>query len=157
MVPPAETVGEHIKCERLRRGLRQRDLALAANADVWTVITWERHDVEPSVKLISAIIEWLGYDPFPVGDTFGEKIKWKRKKVGLTGQELGDLLSLSYCAIEQWERDVCKPRPANLCTLERVIGNIEVAEDGEELASAMNSKADIKPQKLPLYPSKQTF
>lgn len=124
-----QTVGEHIKYERVRRGMRQRDLALATNADVWTVITWEKHGAEPSVKFIPAIIEWLGYDPLPTGETFGEKIRWKRKKAGLTRQQLADRVGLSYCAIEQWERNACKPLPSNLRMLERTIGKTETSED----------------------------
>jgi len=112
--------------------MRQKDLALATNAGVWTVITWEKHDVEPSVKFIPAIIEWLGYDPFPVGETFGEQVTWKRKKAGLTRQRLAKRLGMNYGSIEQWERDVCKPLPTNLRKLERLIGKIKIAGDGQE-------------------------
>lgn len=120
-----KTVGEHIKYERVRRGLRQKDLALATNAGLWTVITWERHNAEPSVKFIPALIKWLGYDPFPVGETFGEKVKWKRKKVGLTRKAMAKQLRLNYSSVEQWEHDVCRPNEENKKKLEDVVGAIE--------------------------------
>lgn len=66
-LPSPKTVGEHIKYERMRRGMRQKDL-----------VTWEKHGVEPSAKVIPAIIEWLGYDPFPAGETFGERLACRR-------------------------------------------------------------------------------
>ena len=105
--------------------LRQIDVARIMGANAWTYITWEKHEAEPTGKFVPRIIEWLGYDPFPVGETFGEKLSWKRKKAGLTRQELADRLGLNYGSVKQWERDVCRPLPNNLSALEHVVGSIE--------------------------------
>lgn len=130
MVENPQTLGEHLKKRRVGQNLRQVDVAKVLGANTWTYITWEKHKAEPTGKFVPRIIKWLGYDPFPVGKTFGEKLRWKRKKAGLTRQGLANQLGLNYGSVEQWERDICRPLPENLRELERVVGPIEIAKDG---------------------------
>lgn len=49
-------------------GLLQREVAQQLGVDKWTVLNWERGKTSPDVRYYPAIIEFLGYNPFPQGE-----------------------------------------------------------------------------------------
>lgn len=46
---------------------RHVDVAQVLGANMWTYITYGKHEAELTGNFVPWIIEWLGYDPFPVG------------------------------------------------------------------------------------------
>ena len=66
------TYGDHIRARRLDAGLSQRQAAEAISVDETSVFNWESNRVQPAVRLVPAIIRFLGYCPYtpalPVSD-----------------------------------------------------------------------------------------
>jgi hypothetical protein len=40
----------------------------------WTVINWETERFDPPIRSMPAILTFLGYDPFPLPITVGERL-----------------------------------------------------------------------------------
>ena len=75
------------------------DAARIIGANTWTYLLWENDEAQPSARFIPHIITWLGYNPFPEGETLGEKITARRQKHGLTRKQLAKLLSLNVSSV----------------------------------------------------------
>ena len=107
-----KTVGEHLKKRRLDLGLRQKDVAAALGANQKTYETWEQGKHEPEVRYWPGIIRFLGYDPNPPPETFGERIRASRRRQGLSREQLAERLGLDQTTVEAWERGaVRRPYP----------------------------------------------
>jgi hypothetical protein len=65
---PAEprTCGQHLRRQRILRGLRQRDLAVAQGESASAIQNWETGRAEAAVCL-PGIIAFLGYCPYTPG------------------------------------------------------------------------------------------
>ena len=68
-----------------------------------TVVLWEKHGREPSIRQWPAIIALLGEYPFPT-ETGAEQLLAYRRQEGLTQQELADRLGVSEWSIRQKEK-----------------------------------------------------
>src|SRR5207237_511684 len=55
------TWGEHLRRQRIVRGLLQRDLAVAHGVTTETIYNWENGRAEPEVRYLPRIIDFLGY------------------------------------------------------------------------------------------------
>ena len=78
-----QTIAEHIKRRRCELGISQLELAKRLDACVYTVITWECHDCQPSFALWPGLMDFLGYDPYGEPKTLGECLSWLRRPNGL--------------------------------------------------------------------------
>ena len=101
--PQAKTLGEHLKSCRLKRHLFQTDLAKLLSVDRVTIQNWERGIGEPAIHQVPRIIKFLGFDPEPAPATARQTIKYARRRLGLTQEELAKTLSVAPFAIWQWE------------------------------------------------------
>jgi transcriptional regulator with XRE-family HTH domain len=99
-----KSLGEHIRKERLQRGLRQRDVAAVLGVDQFTLINWETGKVAPAVRHIPAALRFLGFDPTPRGATFPERLKARRLALGLTQEALARMLDVNECTVQYLER-----------------------------------------------------
>jgi len=59
----AHTIGDHIKCHRLKLRQFQYELADRFQVTLATIQNWENNRFPPHTRLIPAIIDWLGYNP----------------------------------------------------------------------------------------------
>jgi len=50
-------------------GITQKEAARRIGAGQWTVINWEKGRTWPALRFITEIGKFLGFDPFPQGDT----------------------------------------------------------------------------------------
>jgi transcriptional regulator with XRE-family HTH domain len=99
------TLGEHIMCARLMRGLRQRDVASIIGADLYTVINWEKDRTKSPVCHFPGIIVFLGYDPFPLPQSLSERMLAKRRAMGWSIAEAARQLGVDRSTWGAWERD----------------------------------------------------
>ena len=69
------------------------------------IFAWEMKPVEPAVKHIPKVIEFLGHVPFERGKTPGQRITIYRKTLGLSHYQLANKLGMAPCTIMNWEHD----------------------------------------------------
>ncbi len=96
-------------------GLPQRGVAKTLGSNPWTYLLWEHDQTRPSPRFVPAILRFLGYDPFPKGVTFTERLRTARRRLGLTQTELGRQVGLSAGSIYDLEHGRTNPlSPAGL-------------------------------------------
>ena len=57
------TLGDHIRARRINLGLFQSAVAAQIGVHELTITNWERNATQPEVRYISAIVQFLGYNP----------------------------------------------------------------------------------------------
>ena len=115
-------LGDHIRKRRLDLGLLQKEVAERIGVTTQTITNWELARTEPGIHYLVAIVEFLGYVPFSMGDTFPEKLKAYRMVNGLTQRELAKELGVDPTTVMKWEAGSSKPMPGARDRIEQVIG-----------------------------------
>jgi transcriptional regulator with XRE-family HTH domain len=107
-----KTLGEHLRKQRLYRGLRQRDLAQIIGVREETVARWEKDRGRPLVRLYPAIIAFIGSDPDRVdGSSPASCLRALRRRLGLTQAELATRLGLGEGTVTEFELERRKVSP----------------------------------------------
>ena len=104
------TIGDHIRKRRLDLGLQQNRVALLICVDKTTIVNWERGHRTPAIRHMPAIIRFLGYVPFSVGDSLPERLKAYRRIRGLSRKRLAQILDVDEGTLWRWETGQRKPR-----------------------------------------------
>ena len=121
--------GEHLKRRRLTLGLRQREVAARLGVTTKTYANWEWGvSQRAALRLLPAVIRFLGYDPRPVPETFPERLRFAREGRGLSVQGLAALLGMVPSTILAWEKG--SRRPGRIGKTARAVAAF-LAEDGE--------------------------
>ncbi|MEW8551324.1 MAG: helix-turn-helix transcriptional regulator [Candidatus Thiodiazotropha endolucinida] len=94
---------------RLKRGLRQSDVAPRLGVNPWTLRNWELNRTEPCVRYYPAIMNFLGYCPYQRGDTLGRKMMLHRTHQGLTQRQLAQQIKVDPGSVSRWETEVRCP------------------------------------------------
>ena len=103
-----KTIGDHLRKQRFDLGLKQKEDSRIIGVTRAMISTWEMQPVEPAVKHIPKIIEFLGYVPLDHGKTLGQRITIYRKTLGLSHYQLAQKPGLAPCTIMNWEHDRVK-------------------------------------------------
>lgn len=99
-----QTLGEHIKKRRLILNLYQREVAERLGVDEFTVLNWEtEQSKEPHVSVMPAILDFLGYNPFPKPITLPERLLAARRLRGWTMREAARFLGIDESTWRHWE------------------------------------------------------
>lgn len=69
------TLGQHLKKRRIKLGLHQKAVAERLGLDECTIGNWEKDRTCPAVRYLPRLIEYLGYDPFPTPQSFGDRLR----------------------------------------------------------------------------------
>jgi len=102
-------LGEHVKKRRIDLRLLQREVAEQLGVDKFTVLNWERGKTSPDIRYYPAIIDFLGYNPLPRGETFQERLKSARLARGLSWRRLAQELGVWESTVRDWEYGVHSP------------------------------------------------
>jgi transcriptional regulator with XRE-family HTH domain len=97
------TWGEHLRRQRILRGLLQREIANEIGVSVETIIHWETGKTEPRVQYIPALIQFLGYSLWEAARRPGERFRQMRFALGLTQKVAARLLSVDPATVARWE------------------------------------------------------
>ena len=117
-----ETIGDHIKKRRIDLGLVQKDLAERFGTSEDSVSNWEKSERTPSFQFAPAIINFLGYNPFPFEThTLGGRIKYYRLLNGINSRELAKRLKVDKSTLFAWETNRTGPSPKSLKFLTKLI------------------------------------
>ncbi|MGH7554628.1 MAG: helix-turn-helix domain-containing protein [Longimicrobiales bacterium] len=99
------TWGEHLRRQRILRGLLQTEVADAIGVSVETIIHWEWHRTTPPARIIPRITLFLGYCPWTAPETRGERLRQVRVGLGLSQKAAARLLSVDPATVTRWELD----------------------------------------------------
>jgi transcriptional regulator with XRE-family HTH domain len=110
------SLGDHIRARRLDLGLRQDQVATQIMVDKSTIVNWELNHKEPTIRHIPKIIDFLGYDPTSNREptSLGERIRVKRRRLGLSLKELATVLETDQSNVQGWETGRHKPTRRSL-------------------------------------------
>ena len=97
------TVGDHLRRRRLDLGHGQRTVARQLGVGEETIRLWETGRARPLPRNHGRIVQFLGYDPEPIGTVLGERLRARRRHHGLTQAELAVRLSIDERAIADIE------------------------------------------------------
>jgi DNA-binding transcriptional regulator YiaG len=103
------TLGDHIRSRRLDLGLFQSNIADQIRVDTTTIHNWEGNKSVPATRYIPAILQFLGYNPFPPAQTLPERLATVRKMLGLSQRKLAELLGVDPGTLQGWEAGQHKP------------------------------------------------
>jgi transcriptional regulator with XRE-family HTH domain len=107
-----QTLGDHLRKQRLDLKLHQREVAQILGADTDSVTNWEKNRTAPTLPFLPKIIEFLGYVPLSIiPRNYGEKIALYRKLAGLSQEELARRLRVDPGTLGKWENGKSQPSP----------------------------------------------
>ena len=87
-------------------------------------MNWERNYRTPKIQSFPKIVDFLGYVPFTMGESFPEKLKAYRKLHGLTQQQLADVLSVVLPTVQTWEAGIHQPMPKMQERVEKTLDEV---------------------------------
>ena len=103
------TWGEHLRRQRIVRGLRQKDVANEIGVDPFTILNWERGKCARKVRFIPRITLFLGYCPWAAPQNPGERFRQVRVGLGLTQKAAAALLEVDPPTVARWESGARRP------------------------------------------------
>jgi transcriptional regulator with XRE-family HTH domain len=118
-----QTLGDHFKKRRYDLSLFQKEVALRLSVNVYTIRKWENNKTTPAVCYLPRIIEFLGYDPFPPPQCFGEEIAAVRRRLGISQKRLAKKLRMDEATLARVERGASKAKGKHLTALTALISN----------------------------------
>jgi transcriptional regulator with XRE-family HTH domain len=113
------TIGDHILHRRRDLGLLQKEIAGIFDVGRGVIISWETRRCTPRVRLMPAIINFLGNAPYKVPRSFGEWLAQCRMVQGLTRKELAVALGFDDETVGNWETGRTRVRK----TARKIINN----------------------------------
>jgi transcriptional regulator with XRE-family HTH domain len=73
------TIGDHLRRRRLVLKLHQKQAAEQIGVDKTSIHNWETGVTEPGFEYMPAIIRFVGYNPLPEGDGWGQRLVRQRR------------------------------------------------------------------------------
>lgn len=125
-----KSLGEHLRKERLLRGLRQRDLAVILGVNQFTLLNWEKGHTRPLARHYAAVIKFLGSDPVATPPSISGRLLSVRRRLGLTQAEFAEKVGLDEGSVCRWEAG--SRRPSRWMTA-RVEAILDALESGREV------------------------
>ena len=98
------TLGEHLKRSRLQRKLSQIEAARVLEVDPGTILNWEKGYTEPPVEAMPALLEFVGYDPYPKPKTLPERLTAKRRNMGWSIRQAAGHIGVDPGTWRDWEQ-----------------------------------------------------
>ncbi len=78
-----------------------------------TIVNWECNATVVALHLVPGIIRFLGYAPFPTGETLPEQLRLYRRTQGLSQKELAGRLGVDESTVARWEKGRVQPNKAS--------------------------------------------
>jgi transcriptional regulator with XRE-family HTH domain len=128
-----ECLGKHIKRRRLELRLSQRQVAAALGVDPITILNWEKRKTKPVIRLLPAIVAFIGYSPMARPAAVGERLLQFRKRRGWSIDEAAKHLGVDPRTWGHWERGKLILFQKHRMTVARLLG-----VDEDELSTGWN-------------------
>jgi transcriptional regulator with XRE-family HTH domain len=102
-------IGDHLRKRRLDLGLLQREVSEQLGVDHCTITSWELNRTKPALRCLPRIIRFLNYMPFAPGRSLPERLRVRRRNLGLSQRELARMLEVDESTLARWERGTRQP------------------------------------------------
>ncbi|MGO9337543.1 MAG: helix-turn-helix domain-containing protein [Terracidiphilus sp.] len=86
-----------------------------------TITGWEGNATVPEVRYMPAIIQFLGYNPLPVGIGLPERLATERKALGLSQRKMAKRLGVDPATVMGWEAGRHQPTEKSLDVIAKVL------------------------------------
>jgi transcriptional regulator with XRE-family HTH domain len=103
------TWGEHLRRQRILRGISQPESANEIGVSEEEVWRWEAGKRRPSVPLLPRLIEFLGYCPYDPDASLKKRLTDVREALGLTRREVARRLGVDDSTVSRWESGERRP------------------------------------------------
>ena len=124
-----KSIGEHLKKRRLQLQLLQADIAKIFDVCEDSITGWENERSVPQIQYYPKLIEFLGYNPFPVETkTLGGRIKEYRILNGLSQEDLAKKMGVNESTIFSWEKGDHAPFPRKKKLLDELLNQKELSK-----------------------------
>ncbi|MDI1325566.1 MAG: helix-turn-helix transcriptional regulator [Brevundimonas sp.] len=101
------------------------DAARIVGVDPKTWTWWEGDERAPYVHQYPAIIQYLGYEPWPEPQSLAEKLLAQRRRRGLSIKRAGELTGVDEGTFGRWESGEWQPQPRSLRLIGRFLGSLD--------------------------------
>uniref|UniRef100_A0A6S6M2V8 HTH cro/C1-type domain-containing protein n=3 Tax=Citrifermentans bremense TaxID=60035 RepID=A0A6S6M2V8_9BACT len=101
-------------------GLLQREAANKIGVQKDSIYNWER-GVQPELRFMPKIIDFLGYVPFGCQDDILGKLAYYKLISGLSYKELGAKVGIHYEQLQAWLTGRTKPNKKSFCRLKEFL------------------------------------
>jgi len=106
--------------------LHQSDVAKIFDVCEDSITGWETQRNRPHIHYYPKMIEFLGYNPFPVDtDTLGGRIKKYRIEHGLSQEDLANKMGVNESTIFSWEKGNHTPLSSKKKIIEKLLNQKE--------------------------------
>lgn len=103
-------------------GLLCSEAASLIGTDEKSLMFWEREARTPLVSAYPAIIQYLGYEPWPEPVTLGQALLAARRKRGVEIRKAAVIVGADEGTWRRWERAEWKPTRRMLPVIDRFLG-----------------------------------
>jgi transcriptional regulator with XRE-family HTH domain len=93
-----------VRKRRLDLGLLQKDVAQKIGCDTDSVTNWEKGRSTPDLRHVAKVIEFLGFNPFGLGDTLGEQLVSFRRERSVSQKDFARQIGVDPSTLAKWER-----------------------------------------------------
>jgi DNA-binding transcriptional regulator YiaG len=114
------TVGDQIRKVRMEARLTQKEAAAKIGVEVSTLRQWEWNRHSPSVRQLPSVTAFLGYVPFPPGESLPERLTSYRRALGLSRPGLAARLNVDVTTVWRWESGRSEPSSDHHSSLARL-------------------------------------
>ena len=107
----------------------QADVAKIFDVCEDSITGWENGRSVPQIQYYPKLIEFLGYNPFPVDtETLGGRIKKYRIEQGLSQEEFAKKIGVNESTVFSWEKGEHKPLPSKRKLLTELLTTKELSK-----------------------------
>ena len=129
-------LGDHLRRRCLTLKLTQREVATQIGADGSSIHNWEASISKPSLAYMPAILQFLGYNPVPPGDGWGERLVQSRTGLGLSQKDAARQIGVDQGTLARWERGEREPAGVFAERATRFLNNAAVSTSTDDARTA---------------------
>jgi transcriptional regulator with XRE-family HTH domain len=91
-----------------------------------TITNLERNAAVPAIRYVTAIIEFLGYDPHPAASSLSERLVTARRGLWLSQRRMAEKLGNDPATLQDWEAGRHQPTAKSMELVAGVLPNREL-------------------------------